>query len=378
MITAHETSSFTKGSRRNASRPKIAAPSSAGPEPASAPASEPAEVGRLQEALRKSELKNRALLNTIADFVFSIRKDGAILEFQAPNDGQFTVPADGVIGRRIMELLPIQLAQQAMYYLEKALRTGETQTFTCQYLLPGRVRDWQIRITRSGPGEVLALVRDVTDHKVLEKEIVEITNKVQARIGQDLHDGLGQHLTGITFLTRALENKLSAKSLPEAADAAEVGRLVIQALSQTRNLARGLFPVELESNGLIPAFRELATTVENLFSISCVLECDENLKVANLAVATHLFRLAQEAINNSVKHGKAKRVVVRLHKADGKVVLAISDDGQGFPRKEIKLNGLGLRIMNYRSQKIGATLDIQPGERGGTVVTCSLPNAGRE
>jgi signal transduction histidine kinase len=277
-----------------------------------------------------------------------------------------------------MELLPIQLAQQAMYYLEKALRTGETQTFTCQYLLPGRVRDWQIRITRSGPGEVLALVRDVTDHKVLEKEIVEITNKVQARIGQDLHDGLGQHLTGITFLTRALENKLSAKSLPEAADAAEVGRLVIQALSQTRNLARGLFPVELESNGLIPAFRELATTVENLFSISCVLECDENLKVTNLAVATHLFRLAQEAINNSVKHGKAKRVVVRLHKADGKVVLAISDDGQGFPRKEIKLNGLGLRIMNYRSQKIGATLDIQPGERGGTVVTCSLPNAGRE
>jgi len=378
MITAHETSSFTKGSRRNASRPKIAAPPPASPEPASAPASEPAEVGRLQEALRKSELKNRALLNTIADFLFSIRKDGTILEFQAPSEGQLTLPADGVIGRRIMELLPIQLAQQAMYYLEKALRTGETQTFTCQYLLPGRVRDWETRITSSGPGEVLALVRDVTDRKVLEKEIVEITNKVQARIGQDLHDGLGQHLTGITFLTRALENKLSAKSLPEAADAAEVGRLVIQALSQTRNLARGLFPVELESNGLIPAFRELATTVENLFSISCVLECDENLQVTNLAVATHLFRLAQEAINNSVKHGKAKRVVVGLHQADGKVVLAISDDGQGFPRKEIKLNGLGLRIMNYRSQKIGASLDIQAGERGGTVVTCCLPGTGRE
>src|SRR5207237_2860566 len=139
---------------------------------------------------------------------------------------------------------------------------------------------------------------DVSEQRLLEKEVLEITNREQTRIGQDLHDGLGQHLTGITFLTRALETRLSSQSLPEAEEAAEIGRLVLQALSQTRNLARGLFPIELESNELAPALRELAATVEKLFNISCAVETDDNLVVAaNRTVVNHLFRLAQEAIN---------------------------------------------------------------------------------
>lgn len=336
----------------------------------------PEERNDLHEALRKTELQNRALFSTIADFIFYVRKDGTILDFRPPPNSEYVLTPESLVGRRIMELLPPQVGQQALHYAEKALRTGAMQMLSCPYMLPGgRLRDFEARMSACSLDEVLVLVRDVTERRLMEKEILEISNREQIRLGQDLHDGLGQHLTGISFLSKALERKLTALSLEEAADAAEIGRLVIQALSQTRNLARGIFPVELEDGGLVPAFRELAATVSKLFNIPCVLECDESLAITDRDQATHLFRLAQEAINNSVKHGKAKRLVITLTKSDEKAVLSIVDDGTGLPQETTKMKGLGMRIMNYRAQKIGATLEIQPGPGGGTVVTCAFPIA---
>ena len=178
-------------------------------------------------------------------------------------------------------------------------------------------------------------------------------------------------------MSRALENKLAALSLPEAADAAEIGHLVLQVLSQTRNLARGVFPVELESSGLVQALMELAGTVEKLFKISCCFEGDGSIVLHDRHLANHLFRLAQEAINNSVKHGKAKMVVVGLKRDGEKIVLSIADDGVGFGAEEPKVSGLGLRIMYYRAQYIGAALEIQSRACGtpGAVITCTFSNS---
>jgi PAS domain S-box-containing protein len=330
------------------------------------------------ETLGPGERKSRALLNSLSDLVFSVRKDGVILDCHLPKETAYGLTGETVIGRRVIELLPIQIGQQAMHYVEKALRTGLTPTFACPHLVSGKTRDFEAKITASGPSEVVVVVRDVTARKLAEQEVLEISNREQIRIGQDLHDGLGQHLTGITFLTKALEKKLAALSLPETEDAAEIGRLVLQALSQTRNLARGLFPVELESSELAAALRELATTVEKLFSITCLVESDEHLVIRNRTILNHLFRLAQEAINNSVKHGKAKRVVIGLKGTADLAVLTIRDNGSGFRRESANTKGLGLKIMSYRAQKIGAIFEIQAGENGGTVVTCSLPNPLKE
>src|SRR5205085_6148808 len=140
----------------------------------------------------------------------------------------------------------------------------------------------------------------------LEKEIIEISHREQTRIGQDLHDGLGQHLTGITFLTRALENKLSGLRLPEAKEAAEIGRLVLEALTQTRTLARGLFPVELESKGLTAALKELCEAVQEISDVKCHFQHDEATVISDRQAETHLFRPAQDAIMNSMQHGTAK------------------------------------------------------------------------
>lgn len=346
--------------------------------PASAPiesmpaADDKAEIARLREALQRSEEYNRALLDTGSDLIFELRKDGLILSLHAPKDNEFAITPEAVVGHRVMDLLTTHIGQLVMHYLEKAFRTGVTQTFSCQYLLPGKLRYFETHLALRGGGTALAVVRDITDHETLEKEVVESSNRVQTRIGQDIHDGLGQHLTGITFLCRALEKNLASKNLPEAAEAAEISKLVIEALSQTRNLARGLFPVEVESTRLCQSLRELATTAEQLFQISCSVECDSNLAVDNPNASTHLFRLAQEAINNAVKHGKAHRVGLLLGTAGDKAILRITDDGVGFPPEGARRTGLGLRIMTYRAQKVGGTLDIHPGQHGGTVVSCTF------
>jgi two-component system, LuxR family, sensor kinase FixL len=372
MIKAKEDTTSFRTARSAAGRGNVVPfPSQSG---APKPSGAPGDTNVLHD-LQKSESQRRALLNVGPDLIFTVRKDGLVLEVHAPKDNELSGSANNAVGRRVMDLLPVQIGQQSMHYVEKALRTGQPQVFSIQHSLPNRLRVFEARISPTGPDQVFALVRDVTDRKLLQREILEITNRERVQIGQDLHDGLGQHLTGITFLTRALENKLTALGLAEATDAAEINRLVMETLSQTRNLARGIFPVELEESGLVQALKELASAVEKLFTITCALEIEDKLVIRNRGAENHLFRLAQEAINNSVKHGKAKKVVVGLKRAGDKTVLSIADDGVGFGPEEPKSSGLGLRIMNYRAQKIGAVLAIQSGPSGGAVLTCTFSNS---
>jgi len=207
----------------------------------------------------------------------------------------------------------------------------------------------------------------------LDEAVLDIGSRERERLGQELHDSVGQLLSGVTFLARALENRLSALGLPEAVDAAEIGRFVLQALTQTRNLARGLLPMELEADGFIEALTELAGTLERLFGVSCRVEA-EDLVVGDRTVANHLFRLTQEASHNSVKHGRATEVVVGLRRHRHEAELFVRDNGTGLPIQGIKSEGLGLRIMNYRARKIGGRLIVEPTEDGGTVVRCMFPN----
>jgi signal transduction histidine kinase len=377
IITAKDFSSV--GARpQSGAKPGVTPPAAA---PSAPPAlttlpGAPVDVGRLREALQRSEEFSQALLQTHGDLVFELRKDGLLIGFHSVTESgnALHLTPDAVIGKRIMDLVTTQVGQVAMHYLEKAFRTGQPQKFVTQYLLPGRLRHFEVRIALrgSGSGTAIATVRDVTDRETLEREVIENSNRVQMRIGQDIHDGLGQHLTGITFLSRALEKNLAAQERPEAAEAAEISRLVIEALAQTRNLARGLFPVEVENTGICQTLRELARTVEQMFSISCTVECAPDLVITNKDLSTHLFRLAQEAANNAVKHGKAQRVSILLGTNEDQAVLRITDDGGGFPPESERKAGLGLRIMAYRAKRIGGSLDIQAGAHGGTVVTCTF------
>ena len=325
----------------------------------------------MSDSLARHATRTKALLAIVPDLLFRVRKDGTVLEFHAAKDNPLAAPEAELVGKNIKQLLPSPLNSQSMQQIAQALRTREVQTLTSQYLLPNELRDFEARAVSCAEDEVLVIVRDVTERKRMEREIIEVSSREQQRIGEDLHDGLGQHLTGITFMTKVLERKLAAKSLDEAKEAAEIGQLVIKALAQTRNLARGLFPAELERNGLTAALRELTESVSRTCGVRCALCADENISVPDNVLATHLFRIAQEAINNSIKHSKAKNLEVTLETTGDKHELTVTDDGVGFA-PDGQREGLGLRIMHYRARRIGGELQVTAGDQCGTRVTVSF------
>ncbi len=212
----------------------------------------------------------------------------------------------------------------------------------------------------------------VIERKRLEKEILEASEQEQRRIGQDLHDGLSQHLTGVAFLSKGLAHKLDTKSKTEAAEAAKIAHLINQAIVQTRDLARGLYPVNLEATGLGAALHELADQVATIFKISCRFRWDDSILVRDNTKATHLYYIAREAVNNAIKHGKAQAVVIGLDRVKDRVILTVKDDGIGLPEEVERTKGMGLHTMNHRARMIGASLAVKQDPAGGTMVACSF------
>jgi PAS domain S-box-containing protein len=275
------------------------------------------------------------------------------------------------------ELWPRPLAQKLQDANRRILQDKKAIEITATIEQQDGAHYWLITTfpilnEQGGPIMVGGAAVDITEQKRLERQIQEISEQEKRRIGQDLHDGLGQYLTGIAFMSRLLQRKLSEKKVPEAVDAEKIATLVNKTVFQARDLARGLCPVELENNGLHAALQDLSATTEKLFSVSCSVECDPNARVPDNNAALHLYRIAQEAINNAIKHGKAQRIVVSLGRSNGAVRLTIKDNGAGFPKNEVKSNGIGLRVMNYRAGMIGASLSVESQPASGTRVSCQL------
>ncbi len=223
-----------------------------------------------------------------------------------------------------------------------------------------------------GTEVVLELGIDVTAQKLLEKQVLEIGEIERERIGQDLHDTVGQNLTGAAFLCTALAERLARAGAAGAADAARIEQLLSKTIAQTRSITRGLCLVETDRHGLANAIRELAANTEEVFKVACSADCDEAARVDDTSVATHLYRIAQEAVNNALKHSKAGRIVIRLSGDDHGICLSVADDGVGLPEKLDETRGIGLRTMRYRAAMIGGSLEMRANPGGGTLVECSL------
>jgi signal transduction histidine kinase len=244
-------------------------------------------------------------------------------------------------------------------------RDGKTLWFQCEAKM--------IRQEDGRPWFIHGVGFDITERKSLEEAILKISATEQRRIAQDLHDGLGQHLTGIAFMSKVLEEKLADKSLPEAAEAAKIVKMVNQAIENTRQLARGLHPVAAEPLGLMSALRKWANEVEELFHIRCTFRCSKPLAIRDSNLATHLYRIAQEAVHNAIRHGKSRNIEVGLSRKNETGTLTIRDDGEGFQKQEAAQPGVGLSIMNYRADMIGGSLKVLPNEDRGITVTCMFP-----
>jgi two-component system CheB/CheR fusion protein len=213
----------------------------------------------------------------------------------------------------------------------------------------------------------------VVERARADRRLADLTVQEQRRLGEDLHQGLSQQVTGLTMLARSLRQKLAGRGAPEAELAAELANSLEAAREQVRSLSRGLVAVHLEGRDLVSALEELAEEVCESFGLDCRVEADAGLVIGESRVATTLFRIGREALNNAVIHAQATTIRIRLRREAGRIVLEVEDDGVGLPADPESGKGLGLRIMRDRAGLIGAELSVEPGAAGGTRVRCSVP-----
>jgi len=218
----------------------------------------------------------------------------------------------------------------------------------------------------------LSILRDITEERRLERDIQQISEREQRRLGQDLHDGLGQTLTGIAFLAKALEQTLQSKKIPESAQAGEISRLLNESLQRTRRISNGLCPVILEDNDIEAALLQLASDLQTYFGVACVVSVEPGIKITNNDVAVNLYRIAQEATTNAIKHGRAKKIEIDLSIEKCRLILRICDNGIGFSKVNKNTRGMGLRVMQHRAHAIGGSVNVQHPQKGGTIIVCTL------
>ncbi|HZI33698.1 MAG TPA: PAS domain S-box protein, partial [Candidatus Binatia bacterium] len=265
-------------------------------------------------AVKDQAERLRAILETAVEGIITIDEHGIVESFNPASEKLFGYKAEEVIGKNVKMLMSSPHREQHDTYLDNYKRTGHARIIGIGRETVARKKDGTLFPIDLSVSEVnlsdrrlfTGFIRDITERKRMEKEILEISEREQRRIGQDLHDGLCQHLAGIEMLSQVLAQKVAAASEEGSVRATEIAGAVREAISQTRLLARGLSPVTLESEGLMSALAELALNTEKIFRIHCVFDCPEVVKFDDHATATHLFRIAQEAVSNAIKHGKAR------------------------------------------------------------------------
>src|SRR5215510_14194720 len=217
-----------------------------------------------------------------------------------------------------------------------------------------------------------ALRREVVERQRLDREIAQVADRERRRLGQDLHDHLGQHLTGTALAAQVLKEKLAAKCAPEVTEAGKLVNYVEEGIDLTRNLARGFFSPELEADGLSVALEGLAENISERFAVNCIFHGEGLIPMRDPAVATQLYRIAQEAATNAAKHAGAEQIDIRISADDTELILAIMDNGVGFPGNHLDSKGLGLRLMRHGAALIGGTFNVRKNGQRGTIATCKV------
>jgi PAS domain S-box-containing protein len=344
------------------------------------------ERGRAEQALRESEAKARAILETTVEGIITIDARGHIESFNDAAEDIFGYDSHEVVGKNVKVLMPSPYKEEHDGYLRSYHETGRRRIIGIGREVTGQRKDgstfpMELAVSEVDLGDrqvFTGIVRDISERRKLEKDILKVSEQERRRIGQDLHDGLGQMLTGIGLLGQNLTRQLEQEDHPLAEDADEITSLLKEADQYARDLSRGLTPVDLEPSGLSEALQRLSDNAIRLFDVDCTFKEVETVLVHDSTTATHLYRIAQEAVSNAVRHGDATRILITLAAGENQIRLRVRDDGSGFDTDTVDGPGRGVHIMNYRARIIGGTLDINSALGEGTVVTCTLPREGND
>jgi PAS domain S-box-containing protein len=337
---------------------------------------------RVREAQRESEARAHAILDTTVDGIITIDADGTIESFNKAAEEIFGYDAAAVLGHNVKMLMPPPYREEHDAYLRSYHETGRRHIIGIGREVQGRRKDgstfpMDLAVSEVDLGDrtlFTGIVRDISERRRLEKEILNVSEQERRRIGQDLHDGLGQMLTGIGLLSQNVAEDLEAEGHARADDVAEITEHIKEADRYARDLSHGLIPVDVKANGLTEALRRLSQNAERLFDVHCTFREVDTVLVHDNTVATHLYRIAQEAVSNAAQHGDAECISIVVADGDDQLRLQVRDDGSGFDSDQMDDSGMGMHIMNYRARIIGGTLEVNSTLEDGTVVTCSRPH----
>ncbi len=312
-----------------------------------------------------------AMLEAMSEALFVVCPNGTIRRVNAAACQWLGYTETELLGRPFSQVCPDARA----VLVPGGLSGGVEIDFLSQGgdTIPVSISAGQLREHQDAPADWVLLAQDISERKRLQQELLTIADRERMRSGQELHDNLGQHLTGVAFLAKVLERKLQDIGVNETEDAAWVVRLVNEAVQRIRGLARGLHPVGLEASGLGPALEQLAADTAKLYGIDCEYRDGDGGPVLSTATANHLYRIAQEALNNALKHGHASHIRIELSTRRAKIRLLVADDGTGFdPRQPVKQPAMGLQSMRLRAAGLRAVLRIRS-RPGNTQVLVVLP-----
>lgn len=311
----------------------------------------------------------RAVLDATADAVLTTDAQNRIITFNRAATCLFDYHPDEIIGRGIDVLLPdADPARNSLRNFVAGMRE-----------VSARRRDGfrfpaLMSVSETADGELLvSCLRDLSPDRALQQEVLRIATLEQERIGQELHDGVQQELTGLGLLAQSLADDLARTGSAESELANRLAAGVASTNRGVRSLARGLVPVPVDAATLPAALAELAQSTQETFRIDCRFAGSEPVSLPDAAVATHLFRIAQEAVSNAVKHAKPKAIRIRLTRGDDGLRLEVCDDGVGVPPLPVRHAGVGLRLMAHRCSIVGGRFALEPRAGGGTVISCTIP-----
>ncbi len=329
---------------------------------------------QIEAAIKKRYLD---LFENASDMVFTHDLNGCLTSINKAGEQLLLRPREKILTTELVDLIAENERPAAREWLKQLTSGVETPAMDWNFLsVTGQRLKLEVSsrlVEQAGRFiEVEGVARDVTARKRMEKEILEISNRQQQRLGHDLHDGVCQQLAAITVRAHILARNLKEKNSTDSSDAVEISNLIKESLVQTRAVAQGLFPVRLEENGLVAAVEELADSIGKLYNIKCSFSSSGILPTMHNDVAMHLHFIAQEAILNAAKHSQAGSISVRLWKENDDLILSVKDNGIGFQLADRARAGMGISIMRYRAGAIGAVLelDTQPGQ--GTLIVCRL------
>ncbi|MEX0770515.1 MAG: PAS domain S-box protein [Balneolaceae bacterium] len=342
------------------------------------------EIEQANKELVESQSRIQAILEASVDGIITIDERGRILSFNQAARKMFGYEEHEVINRNVSMLMPVPYSEQHDSYLQNYLETGEKKIIGIGREVQGLRKDGSIfpidlavsDVKWEGNRIFSGIIKDISTRKELERRVLHIGDEERRKIGQDLHDGLGQMLTGIRMVSENLARKLLANGVPGASEVQEIADMVQEADEYARTLSHGMAQVDLEKNGLGLALENLSNRVEKMFGIQC--EYIENGNIDDVtdkhSIALNLYRIVQESINNAVKHGDADKINCRLSNSSRHLSLVVEDNGKGFNPEIKNHQGMGIEIMKYRAGILGGILEITRTEEEKTQVRCIIPH----